>query len=257
MSIRQLVVNVLLSCYATELVQSQALLDSSQRLVTSYFQIPSVLATGLTNPNNPQQLKPGYATCSLLSVKFHDKTFYFLLSNLHPFQRRDSLNRIIEEVDSGKVFRNAGDTVVSIRVRIHKLSRDLDLVILDALSAIPLEMEKSGLFFDLDDPSSDAVVGEEIMYFGFPRMMVDTIFRIYPFVVSGQVVQSVTEELTFVSQGPIFNGASGSPVVSKRTGRILGIEYGAYRGQESLFLTVKVSRIKKWLREVLLEKQQK
>lgn len=55
-------------------------------------------------------------------------------------------------------------------------------------------------------------------------------------------------------QAPIFSGASGSPILSKRDGKFLGIIYGLVPGQQSFLYGIKGNVICAWIKQVLLQK---
>jgi hypothetical protein len=126
----------------------------------------------------------------------------------------------------------------------------LDLALLEILDSIPPEIEGAGIRVVMAESESSPTLSEKIIYSGFPLLLLDTVKQNQPMVLFGQVALTKPDTWNFIVQSPIFNGASGSPIMSLKDGRFLGVVYGKFEAQESLLLAVSVNALKQWLRNL-------
>lgn len=220
--------------------------------------VPSLFQTYITRPDSARVVAIKNATCFPMQVKLQTgKTFLFFIANYHALTLRDASDRIVAETDTGEVFRNAKDTVVTLRVRLLKKNPALDLVLLEDIDKIltTSTVDTIGISIDLDQVR-EPKVGEEILYSGFPLLLGEdpALKQNHPLVINGLVSQVIPGNADFIVQAPIFSGASGSPILSKKNGEFLGIIYASVPRQESFLYGVKGSTICAWIKQVLLEK---
>ena len=219
--------------------------------------VPSILKVRIPHPNNANLICENSAACFPIHVTQNGKTRgASFIANHHTFTLRDSLDRIILEVDSGRVFRNANDTVIAVRVKVIAKNSGLDLVLLELLiDTFPSQWGKTLIQISLDE-NRDPVLGERVLYSGFPGLMGEDPLQKqnYPLVLDGFVSQSIPGNTHFIVQAPVFFGSSGSPILSQMDGKFLGIIRAARRGQESLLYATKASSIRTWLKYVLYKK---
>jgi len=185
-----------------------------------------------------------------------DLRLLFFVVNYHTLTLKDSSGNVIAEVDTGRIFRNAEDTVITLRVKVFKKHPGLDLTLMRNIDAIPTDfrMETAGIKIDLN-PSADPKCGEKIFYSGFPLLLGrdETQKQNFPLVINGSVSQVIPNKPNFIVQAPIFSGASGSPIMSQNDGRFLGIIYAGVPNQESLLYALKANTIKVWIKKSLFD----
>jgi hypothetical protein len=220
--------------------------------------VPSLFQTYITYPDSAiPYIKQ--STCFPMKVTLDaekDQSLLFFVLNYHTLTLTDSLGNIVREVDSGMVFRNAKDTVITLRVKVVRKNSNLDLVLMENVDKIPpaFNIETTGIKIDLNE-QVEPQVGEKIFYSGFPLLLGQdaTLKQNYPLVLEGLVAQVIPNKPDFIVQAPVFSGASGSPIMSQNDGRFLGVIWGKVPGQESLLYAVKANTIRAWIKSILSE----
>lgn len=244
----------LLSIFKLAPAAASNLEDFAQKLSL----VPSLFETYITDPDT-SLLMVKQATCFPLKVildQDKDEWLPFFVANYHTLTLRDSLGKVIAEVDTGKVFRNAEDTVITLRVKLFRKNPALDLALLEMVDTIPstFKIETTGIKIYLNQ-GIDPKVGENIFYGGFPLLLgLDrSLKRNFPLIINGSVSQANPDEVNFIVQAPIFSGASGSPILSQNDGRFLGVIYASVPNQESLLYALKATTIRDWIKNILYD----
>lgn len=239
--------------------QAEDLQTFSQRLSLA----PSLIRTTFEIPGS-DSVRIKRATCFPISLMLEGRKIrWFFLSNEHVSSYEDTTRGMKLAVDTATVARNARDTILArdtvLAMRVHLLRKTLrfDLALWEPVDKTPphIAIQTTGIQVDLMKDGRDAVVAERVLYSGFPLLLgEDTAWgQNYPLVIDGFVSQVIDARPEFTIQAPIFSGASGSPVLSQRDGRFVGVVYATVPGQESLLYAVKASRVLDWVRTVIDE----
>jgi hypothetical protein len=226
------------------------------RITADLSKASSILSTEFCLGNKGSDVIENEATCFLASITIDgNQKMWCFITNYHPFFLRDTKNRIIARVDSGIVYRNSKDTVEEIRVKIWARHPYLDLVLLKPTEDLPADskIENMALQIEIKRDIASPLSGDKVIYCGFPLLIgQDKHYkRNYPSIIHGTIAQFVPDDPDFMIQAPALSGASGSPVISEKDNRFLGVAYSKIKGQESLFYAIKASEIESWIRKVI------
>lgn len=139
--------------------------------------VPSLFKTYITRPDSAGVVRIISATCFPMQARLQTgKTFLFFIANYHALTLRDASDRIIAETDTGEVFRNAKDTVMTLRVKTLKKNPALDIVLLEDIDSIltTSKVDTIGIAVDLDQVR-EPKVGEEILYYSEKTLLLNRI----------------------------------------------------------------------------------
>ena len=120
---------------------------------------------------------------------------------------------------------NTQDKVMDYLAKIYRVDTNLDLAILILKKTTP---DQQWISTDLMIPDemygkeSDIIEGKEVIYIGYP-LGLGAEEKNYPVSRQGLIAQFIPNRKTFLVDGFASHGNSGSPVFSKKDGKLLGI----------------------------------